>query len=77
MMTMHFIARDCLDTLCPMIGWQIAIYRSIVNPVIVNTEAYDVDSKRNDLKIQNGSPNLHGYASQMLYTSGGNAVKRK
>jgi hypothetical protein len=56
----HLTARDCLDTLCPTIGWHIAIYRSIVNPVIVRTDAYDVDSRRNALKIQNGSPNLHG-----------------
>lgn len=63
---MHLIALDCLETLCPTIGWHMAIYRSIVKPVIVRTDAYDVDSRRNDLNTQNGSPNLHGYASQIL-----------
>ena len=49
----------------------------MVNPVIVNTEAYDVDSSKKALKIQNGSPNLQGYASHMLYTSGGSAKNRQ
>lgn len=59
-MTMILIALDKLDNVCDLIGWQIAIYRSTVNAVIVKTDEYDVISERNDLKMQNGSPNIQG-----------------
>ena len=48
-----------------------ATQRSIVNDVIVNTDAYDVISDRKDLKIQKGSPNRQGYDSQMPNNSVG------
>ena len=77
MITIDRRARDALHAFCNFIGWQIAIYRSTVNPVIVSTEEYDVISMTKAFITQNASPNLHGYASQMEYTSGGRAVTDK
>jgi len=38
---------------------------------MVSTDADDVISVKNVLKRQYGSPNTHGYARQIVYSSGG------
>jgi len=38
---------------------------------MVSTDADDVISVRNVLKRQYGSPKIHGYARQIVYSSGG------
>lgn len=75
MMQMIFIARGKFDNVCAFIGWQIAMYLSTVKAVIVKTDEYDIISIIKLLKIQNPSPNLHGYASHILYNSGGRPEK--
>jgi len=47
----------------------------MVKPVIVSTDEYDVISIMKLFRIQNGSPNCHGYDFQIEYTSGGRAAK--
>jgi len=51
-----------------------ATYRSLVNAVIVSTDADDVISVRKVLKRQYDSPKIHGYARQIVYSSGGRPV---
>ena len=71
------IARDRLDIVCARIGWQIATYLSTVKAVIVSTDAEDVISERNILKTQKGSPKTQGYASHIVYSSGGRPATEK
>lgn len=74
MTTMVLTARWRLDMVWARSGWQIATYRSSVKAVIVRQDTDDVISVRNVFSRQYGSPNRHGYASQMVYSSGGKPV---
>ena len=71
------IARGKFDKVCALIGWQMAMYLSTVKAVIVKTDEYDIISMKNVLNIQNPSPNRHGYASHILYNSGGRPKNKK
>lgn len=51
--------------------------RSTVNAVIVRTDAAAVASVMNVLNKQYTAPNLHGYASHTVYSSGGRPVHGK
>ena len=68
MILMH---REKATIVCDFKGLQMAMQRSIVNAVIVKTDAYDVISANKALMIQNAFPNLHGYDSHIEYASGG------
>jgi len=51
-----------------------ATYRSTVNARIVSTDAVDMSSVRNVLNTQYGWPKRHGYASHIVYNSGGRPI---
>lgn len=55
-------------------GWQIAIYRSTVNDVIVSTVAFVDVSDKSPCSIQNDWFNGYDAGNQMLYVSCGMPV---
>ena len=71
-MSIILIARGKPVIVCALSGWQIAIYLSMVNAVIVNTDAYEHASEMSALNMQKVSPNTYGYFCQNAQSSCGN-----
>lgn len=56
--TVILTARDSLDMVCALIGWQMAKYLSVVKQVIVSMEALVDISEVNPRRMQNASPKM-------------------